>query len=612
MRHRAIILLAVATTLFTHQLAQAGCGCDKPPPPPAPIRPNVAYPGAPITLFGDFVEGATYSVTFTSGITGGAQVASGVAATRRDLADRGMKRQIEVPLPSMPLGPVAVSVTAAGATAPMLSISDDNLTATAAPLPVPNALGKWELPGVQAAVGRDGVVHLALDLTNMREPMVVTAQMLGYALRFIDDDVTFHNRQGFLMQRLVQTNNKGKKLPVPGMFVLPTDPTSPNSDKLRYSRHEFVTYFLQHDERRPHAVDGNDGNWHLDGTPHIDHDHLILSVAGRLPDGTLPRTGATPAFDVDLTTHSLFHSGVTGADSAEIQGTSIVDSYDSDTMARGSAAMISSANTAKVRDSALVKGDVIAPIVKFENNGMATGLAAAPVAVGSLLAVKAPSGLTNLGDVDVQIGIRTITGPGSIEVKKLKASKTGRIFVDNSAGPVTIYAGDEVKIEDMAAIDVADPRPERFAIYATTNKPITFQDASRVSGAVYAPLSTITVSHDADFSGALVGKTVVAKDRSRVHYDSTLRGSDDVTTCMHTMLKSPVGGKDFDVKIHCVNDENIAVSFLATSIHSANASCTLIESDPKEIHPLSSDDFNVKVRCNAVAVPFTLIIEGVS
>jgi hypothetical protein len=109
-----------------------------------------------------------------------------------------------------------------------------------------------------------------------------------------------------------------------------------------------------------------------------------------------------------------------------------------------------------------------------------------------------------------------------------------------------------------------------------------------------------------------VGKSVVAKDRARVHYDSTLRGGDEVTTCMQTILKSPVGGKDFDVKVHCVNDEEIAVAFLATSIHTVNGSCTLVQSDPKEIDPLSSDDFNVKVRCNAAAVPFTLIVEGVS
>src|SRR5439155_5956796 len=88
---------------------------------------------------------------------------------------------------------------------------------------------------------------------------------------------------------------QGTRTPIPGMFVFPTDDDA-NSDELHYSRHEFVTYFLQHAERMPHQVDAADGNWHVDGSRHVDHDHLILEIAGRLRDGSTPRPGATPAF----------------------------------------------------------------------------------------------------------------------------------------------------------------------------------------------------------------------------------------------------------------------------------------------------------------------------
>ena len=40
-------------------------------------------------------------------------------------------------------------------------------------------------------------------------------------------------------------------------------------------------------------VDPDDGNWHLDGSPHIDHDHLIVAIAATLPDGSLPTPGAS-------------------------------------------------------------------------------------------------------------------------------------------------------------------------------------------------------------------------------------------------------------------------------------------------------------------------------
>jgi hypothetical protein len=613
MRPRILLpMLAVLATFVLSVPAHAGCGCAKPPPLPAPVRPNVAYPGAPITLFGALQDGASYTVTFTSGITGESQSVSGQATRRRDLADGVVKPQLEVPLPAIALGPVRISVTADGASAPLLSISDTDFTAIAAPLPIPNALGVWELPGVQAAVGRNGVVYLALDLTNMQEPMVVTAQALGYPLRFTEDDIVFYNRQGFLMQRLV-TTVKNKTVPVPGMFAVPASSGATDSDELHYSRHEFVTYFLQHEERQPHAVDPTDGNWHMDGSPHVDHDHLILSIAGRMNDGSTPPAGATPVFDLKLTTYSLFHSGMVGAQSAEIGGTSIVDGYDSDTMARGSDAAVSSLGKAKVKDTGLVMGDLTAPLVTFENQGRVTGKAAAPTVIGTLMAIKIPSGIPNLGDVDVaKNASQTLVGPGSFQVHKLKVENGARLFVDNSAGPVTIYATDEVSVSDGAAIDLADPRPERFAIYSVSDKPVQFTGRSRATAAVYAPSAPVTIAGDANFSGALVGKSLVAKDRSRLHYDSTLRGVDPVDSCVQITQVAPVAGKPFDAKMQCVNGEKTSVAFIVTDVSSPTANCTLVASDPKTLKPLSSLAFTVKVQCDTVGAPFGLATDGVS
>ncbi len=49
-----------------------------------------------------------------------------------------------------------------------------------------------------------------------------------------------------------------------------------------------------------HAIDPTDDDWHLDGTPHIDHNHLIVAIAGVYADGSLPQPGATKAFDLHL------------------------------------------------------------------------------------------------------------------------------------------------------------------------------------------------------------------------------------------------------------------------------------------------------------------------
>ncbi|HEY2386066.1 MAG TPA: hypothetical protein VGK30_03825 [Candidatus Binatia bacterium] len=605
------VIAAALAAVTAHQSAQAGCGCDKPPPPVASVRPSVAYPGAPITFFAKFVEGGSYVATFTSSMTGASQAVAGVAVRRRDLADRGPKLQVEVPMPTLPLGPVSIVVASADDGTTLLSIPDTDFTAAAAPLPVPNQLGAWELPGAQGAVSRDGVVYIALDLHDMQDPMVVTAQALGYPLRFTENDVVFYNRQGFLMQRLVASAKNGTQ-PVPGMFIVPAKNGATDSDELHYSRHEFVTYFLQHEERQPHQVDPTDGNWHIDGSPHVDHDHLILAIFGRLNDGSKPAPGATPVFDLKLSTYSLFHSGVLGAQYAEVGSSSIVDSYDSDTMTRGSDAAVTSLVAAKVKDQGLVMGDVIAPFVSIEGQGKLTGSAWAPTSVGSIMAIKIPSGIPSLGDIDVRTGVVTIKGPGSFVVRKLKIASGARVFVDNAAGPVTLYTTDEVTIADKAVVDLADPRPERFAIYATSDKPVQIQGTSRVAGALYAPNAPVTIAGDADVSGAVVGKTVVTKDRARVHYDSTLRGRDPVTTCMQATLFAPIPGKPFDAKIQCVNGQTTPVAFAATDIDTPFGTCTIVGGAPKIVKPLSSASFTVKVQCDTIAVPFTLTIEGIS
>ena len=94
----------------------------------------------------------------------------------------------------------------------------------------------------------------------MTSPLVYDAQMVGYPWRFKGSDVVYRNSQGFLMQLLVDS----KLAPIPGMFVVPSATPTTASDILRYSRHEFSTYFLQHMERQPHALDPTDGNWHVE------------------------------------------------------------------------------------------------------------------------------------------------------------------------------------------------------------------------------------------------------------------------------------------------------------------------------------------------------------
>jgi hypothetical protein len=289
-----MIALAAILGLATVRVpeASAGCGCTKPPPPPASVRPNFTYGGALVTLIdASLVDGQSYQVLFRSGVGSEEASVDGIAGLRRDLADAVVKAQLSVPLPRLPLGPASIEVRdAAGST--VLTIADDQFTVVPRPVVLTEALGMRTRHRFRAAVGRDGTVYLALDLTAVRAARTFDVWGNRLPLRFGTEDVVIYNTQGFLMQLL--------NTPIPGLVSFSTTAKRGySSDRLRYYRHEFETYFLAHGERGVHLIDPADENWHLDGTPHIDHNHLIVAIAGTL-DGATPQAGSVR---LDLKVH---------------------------------------------------------------------------------------------------------------------------------------------------------------------------------------------------------------------------------------------------------------------------------------------------------------------
>jgi hypothetical protein len=508
--------------------AHAGCGCEKPPPPPAQIRPNVTFPGMPVTLFApSMVEGAAYSVQFTAGTGVGAALGlptsatvQGVVTRARDLADGVVKPQLVVPLPSLPLGPASVVATPVNENAPAISISDAAFTVAPNPIALPTDADEYHFLGYRAAVGRDGVVYISLDLTGINQPIVFEAQGRGFPFRFSGADTVFFNVQGFVMQELVNGSE-----PVPGMFVFPASNPLLDSDVLHYSRHEFDTYFLQHQERLPHSVDPNDPNWHLDGTRHIDHDHLILALLGTMNGGSYPAPGATLPFDLVVDTYSLFFQGLVGASSVTMN-TATTDSYDSTTGAIGEQGDVMTNGKLKMSSNSKIKGDATAGIFDMPSSPIITGSKNVLSPAVSFMDVKVPSGLPYLGDVKIRTSA-TLVGPGSFQVRDLELDNRATLFVDNSQGPVTLYVTGKFEMKDDSAVQVAGGAPEHFAVYLPATQSVKL-DGQRSSfrGVLYAPKSTIEIKRG-DFYGAFVGNKVTIDGNARVHYDSTLTRDDD-------------------------------------------------------------------------------------
>jgi hypothetical protein len=524
--------LVVMTALMLNAIgiegAQAGCGCEKAPPAPADVRPHMSWPGRDVTIFDpQLVPGETFEVRFAPATGAPAQVVSAVATSRRDFADGVAKPQLFVTLPDLPPGPTAIDVRRPGSDTALLALDDRSFTAMAQPLRVPSELGDWTYDQVHAAVDRDGVLYVGLDLAQLTQPMVFRAQALGVPLRFGNEDVLFYNTQGFLMQALVKpTNGAATVEPVPGMFVQATDDAS-DSDVLTYSRHEFATYFLQHGERREHAVDPQDASWHQNGTPHIDHDHLILAIDGRLQNGAALAPGATPAFALKLTTASLFHHGVVGVSEVSMSGSSSVDFYDVGKDAFGAGAHVYSNENVTLAGRALVDGDAVAPQITVGRTASVRGKRVTDRAPWSFMDVQVPAGIPSLGSVDLSLlQKRTITGPGSFVVSNLRVSMGATLEIDNRRGPVTLYVTGEVRVLS-GHIVVRNEDPEQFAIYSTASGSVRMTGlGSAFYGVVYAPGSTVDISSTSDFYGAVVADRLRTDSGARIHFVSSLEDVD--------------------------------------------------------------------------------------
>jgi hypothetical protein len=283
------LVLAAAFAAMLPARADAGCGCSKPPPPRAAIRPFVGYPDQAITIFNDQLSpGGNYWVQFTSTVDGSVDWSRGKVSMRRDFADGATRAQLRTTVGTVSLGPCSIAVWTNNATAPLMQLGDDQFTVIAPPVVLHDFKEEVVQDDFQAGVGKDGTVYIAVDVTAVTDATVFTGTANGFPLSFGNRTVSMYNQQGFLMQVLDPTS--------PGLFqIIPGG--NQTSDTLAYWRHEFATYKQDHRKVDAHRTD-DDPDWHADGTPHIDHNKIVVAITGSLPDGSGPKPGATPAFDL--------------------------------------------------------------------------------------------------------------------------------------------------------------------------------------------------------------------------------------------------------------------------------------------------------------------------
>ena len=263
-----IVILSIVCVVLLIKVfhVHAGCGCEKPPPPPAEIIPNATYPGSYVRIYDiKFKTGESYVVLFDQTET------TGVADV-----DREGRKRIKVLIPETDdVGPTTVRVLDKKSRT-IKSISGYQFTLVTKPVTLHAKNGVYRYNNYKAAVDSTGTLILSFELTGITEPLNFIGRFLNEGLRINgSEDVVFYNIQGYLM-----TDMGSYELPyhIPGLNKV-IKSSDDGSDMILYWRHEFETYAAAHEPGQPHERDPLDPDYHLDGTPCIDHDHIILKVA---------------------------------------------------------------------------------------------------------------------------------------------------------------------------------------------------------------------------------------------------------------------------------------------------------------------------------------------
>ena len=147
----------------------------------------------------------------------------------------------------------------------------------------------------------------------------------------------------------------------------------------------------------------------------------------------------------------------------------------------------------------------------------------------SFLPVQRPDFLTDLGEVTLDgSSTRTLT-PGSYLVREsLMVQNNALLYVDNCAGPVTVYVSGKITVQDTGQIVTCSIDPELFAVYIDGAEPVELKGAGGTfHGVIYAPQSLVEISNDGILYGSLVAGRLDVSNSAVVHYDANLKGSSD-------------------------------------------------------------------------------------
>jgi len=116
-----------------------------------------------------------------------------------------------------------------------------------------------------------------------------------------------------------------------------------------------------------------------------------------------------------------------------------------------------------------------------------------------------------------------VHGPANIVCTDFTGGRTGRLVIDASNGPVTIYVtGSYNHMSGFESVPAAGS-PMALAFMLTAAQDINFPANSKLRGGYYGPQTNFTFTNYNEIWGAFSGNRVDMSADTRFHYDESLR-----------------------------------------------------------------------------------------
>ena len=281
-----LMVLTLATLLLASPDVWAGCGCDHPTPCPTPVMPGFSSPGDRIKLTGEDFSTEEDGNKVSFGESYMKMTTEAVARTPETLFVNVPDRSYA----SYMVGPMPIQVKKGYKT--VAEYDKDQFTYLEKPLVLEEGQGHYIFSGFRIAVDTFGVIYIPLDVSKILASTHFMVFIEDLPLEFGTEDTLIFNKDGFNLN-LFTLDVEGYEKQWGDWYgaqgISNSDPTQ--SDMFTYWRHDFYAYNAAHQpggEYYTHTENEDGYLLHDNGSIHVDHDRLVVAIAGKLRDSKDP------------------------------------------------------------------------------------------------------------------------------------------------------------------------------------------------------------------------------------------------------------------------------------------------------------------------------------